>query len=390
MRILLYTHEFPPFAGGAGIYTANLAVGLGKFGHDVTVLSPVYEESSVDWDKKQAYRVIRMRLPRQSKLRLLLGFLYLAMNWIHLRPDIICVTEANAQISAALVSLFLPLRYSITVHGSEIIWHFKKGQRIKDKLLSFLMRYFFSKAKSIICGSRLTQEALLQALPDLHKRITVVHYGIDLGRFKVVSSEEVEKHRRALDLRRPILLTVARLIPEKGHDIVLKALSKIVGEVPDIKYLIVGTGPDRERLEAITKELSLEKNVRFIGKVPDRDLGTYYASCDVFIMISRSGSRRVEGFGLVYAEAGAYNKPVIAGRSGGVPEAVKDGYNGILVNPLNESEVEIAIRRFLSDPDLAQGMGSNGRKHVECEFNAKVMAKKTLEAFSLIKLHSKD
>jgi len=143
--------------------------------------------------------------------------------------------------------------------------------------------------------------------------------------------------------------------------------------------VIVGTGLDRERIEALIKELSLEKNVLFMGKIPDSELGIYYALCDIFIMISRSGSRRVEGFGLVYAEAGVYGKPVIAGRTGGVPEAVKDGHNGILVNPFSVDEVEMAIRKLLSDPDLARKMGANGRKRVEHEFNAKIMAGKTLK-----------
>jgi len=379
MKILLYTHEFPLFAGGAGIYTANLAVGLSELGHDVIVLAPAYEESSVDWDKKQSYRIIRMRLPQQGKFRLLFGSLYLVMNLICLRPDIICVTDANAQKSTALVNLFLPLHYSITVHGSEVNWFFKRMGTLGNKLLSFLMRRFYSKAKSIICVSRATQEALLQALPDLHKRITVVHSGIDLNKFQVVSSEKIESLRRKLGLNGPVLLTVARLIPEKGHDIVLKTLSKIAGEIPNIKYLIVGTGLDRERLEALTEELSLKGSVLFLGKVPDRDLGTYYALCDIFIMISRSVNHRVEGFGLVYAEAGAYKKPVIAGRSGGVPEAVEDGYNGILVDPFDEDEVKMAIRKLLSDSDLARKMGNNGWERVEHEFNAKIMAERTLE-----------
>jgi phosphatidylinositol alpha-1,6-mannosyltransferase len=377
VNILLYTLEFPPFAGGAGIYTANLAAGLSELGYDVAVLAPVYNEDYAAMDIKQSYHIIRMGLPHQAKLRLLLSSLYLVMNWIRLRPDIICVTEANAQISAALVRLFLPLHYSTTIHGSEIDWYFQRGRKLRNKLLSFIMRCFFSKAKSIICGSRSAQGALLYVMPDLYKQATVVHYGIDLNRFNAVSREKVERLRRTFDLRGPVLLTVARLITEKGHDMVLRAIARIVPEIPDIKYIVVGTGPDRERLEALVKELVLEKNVQFTGKVPDNDIGTYYALCDAFIMVSRPGNR-VEGFGLVYAEAGAYNKPVIAGRTGGVPEAVTDGYNGILVEPFNVNEVEIAIRKLLSNPYLAREMGGNGRRRVEDEFNAKVMAEKTI------------
>lgn len=379
MKILLYTHEFPPFAGGAGIYTSNLAKGLSELGHNVTVLAPAYKKSSANWDVKQLYLVIRIHLPQRNEFRFLRGCLYLIKNWIHLKPDIALITDVGAQISATLATIFFLPRYSITIHGSEIDLHFKKESRkLKRRLITPLIRRFFQKAENIICVSQATKEMLLLAMPDLQKQTTVVLHGIDLNRFKVVRREEIKGLRRMLNLRGAVLLTIARLIPGKGHDIVIKTLKKIVRDIPDIKYLIVGTGPDRERLEALVKKLSLERYVLFIGKVPDNNLGTYYALCDIFIMISRP-SERVEGFGLVYAEAGAYNKPVIAGRTGGVPEAVEDGYNGILVESLDESAIETAIRRLLTDSDLARRMGANGRKRVENEFNAKVMAERSLK-----------
>lgn len=383
MKILLYTREFPPIAGGAGIYTSNLAKSLNELGHDIMVLAPAYSNVDNDWDTKQPYSIIRMSLLKHAKLGgSLLGSLYLIKNCITLRPETICVTDAGSQRSAAFAILLFSLSYSITVHGSEINLHFKKEGKFIHRLISPILRHFYRKAETIICVSQATKELLLRTFPDLHKQTAVVLHGIDLNRFKAVTSQEVERLRRTLNLKGPVLLTVARLIPEKGHDIVLKTLKKIVREIPDIKYLIVGIGSDRERLEALVKKLSLERNVLFMGKVPSNILGTYYALCDIFIMISRPSERGAEAFGLVYAEAGAYNKPIIAGRIGGVPEAVEDGYNGILVDPLNEREVEMAIRRLLTDSDLAQRMGANGRKRVENEFNAKVMAKRTLEALT--------
>jgi len=381
MRILLYTHEFPPFAGGAGVYTDNLAIGLSALGHKVIVLAPKYrEEDTFDRDKKQPYKVIRMSLPQRGVFRFILGSLYLIMNWIRLGPNVVHVTDVGAQISTALAIIFFPLRYSLTVHGSEIDWHFTE-KRFKHRLFSPVILYFFLRANCILCISQAVRQMLLKTLPILHNRIKVVYNAVNLNKFKFVSISETRKLQRRLGFEGPVILTVARLIPEKGHDTVLMALSRIVVEVPNIKYIIIGTGPYQECLKSLVKRLSLEKNVLFMGKISDDTLSTYYAICDIFIMVSRPGSR-IEGFGLVYAEAGACGKPVIASKIGGVPEVIKNGYNGILVDPFNDTEVEIAIRRLLSNPALAQKMGVNGRKRVEREFNIKIMAEETLKALT--------
>jgi phosphatidylinositol alpha-1,6-mannosyltransferase len=148
--------------------------------------------------------------------------------------------------------------------------------------------------------------------------------------------------------------------------------------MPDLRYVVVGAGPDLGRLKAQVTDSSLEGNVVFAGKVSQRELSAYYALCDIFIMPSRP-SDRFEGFGLVYAEAGAYGKPVIAGRTGGVPEVVQDGHNGILVDPMDVDGLERAIRSLLSNPGLARSMGCNGRRQVMERFNILRMAESTLQ-----------
>jgi len=379
MRLLLYTLEFPPFAGGAGVYTAGLAKGLAKLGHDVTVLAPAYKENSAEWDAKQPYRIIRIRLP-ESKWKVLVGAFQLLRVWACLLPDVVFVTESGAQRSAALALLFpIRVRYCVTVHGSEIEWylHSKQQDSLLRRISKRLIVRLFLRAHAIVCVSHFTRKALLQALPNLESRTVVVYNGVDLDQWVPVSTEQILNRRRELTLEGPVLLTVARLIPEKGIDTVIEALGRIVADIPTVKYVVVGIGPDRERLEKLVAKLSLQNSVIFTGKISNDDLKVFYSLCDVFVMVSRPGTR-IEGFGLVYAEAGAYGKPVIAGRTGGVPEAVRDGYNGILVDPYSIDEVERAIRTLLSNPSLAQEMGRNGRKLVEEKFNIDRMAIETL------------
>jgi len=380
MRILLYTHEFPPFAGGAGVYTAGLAKGLSELGHEVTVVAPAYEEAIAQWDAQQPYTVDRMLLPG-GRLTVLAGSIGLIRAWLHLRPDMTFVTDVGAQLAASLASLVFPFHapYCITVHGSEIEWHFGIGRRKRPQaLLMPVVRRFFARSLAIVCVSRATQEALLYKLPALGERVAVVHNGIDLDAFPPVTEEEVGRQRNKIDAPGPVLLTVARLIPEKGIDNVLKALSRIAPDMPDLRYVVVGAGPDLGRLKAQVTDSSLEGNVVFAGKVSQRELSAYYALCDIFIMPSRP-SDRFEGFGLVYAEAGAYGKPVIAGRTGGVPEVVQDGHNGILVDPMDVDGLERAIRSLLSNPGLARSMGCNGRRQVVERFNILRMAESTLQ-----------
>jgi phosphatidylinositol alpha-1,6-mannosyltransferase len=117
----------------------------------------------------------------------------------------------------------------------------------------------------------------------------------------------------------------------------------------------------------------VQKNIIFAGRVSDAELPVLYNACDVFIMCSREERTRrgilAEGFGIALLEASACGKPVIAGRSGGIADAVQDGVTGVLVNPLDSAEVAAAIVRLLKEPDLAKRLGQNGRRWVESEMN---------------------
>jgi phosphatidylinositol alpha-1,6-mannosyltransferase len=175
---------------------------------------------------------------------------------------------------------------------------------------------------------------------------------------------------------RPTLLTVARVVKAnryKGHDVVLRALPKVVCAVPDVAYVIVGDGDDLGYLHRLASECGVEKNVTFAGPVSHAELPLLYNACDAFIMCSREDRTKrgilAEGFGIALVEASACGKPVIAGRSGGVPDAVQDGITGLLVNPVDTEEVAAAIIKVLREPGVAKVLGNNGRKWVESEMN---------------------
>lgn len=176
-----------------------------------------------------------------------------------------------------------------------------------------------------------------------------------------------------------MLLTVGRLTPRKGHDIAIKALQEVVKTIPEVKYIIVGTGKYRQTLEKIVKETKLSGKVIFEGSVSEEELPSYYEICDIFIMLSRRSGNTVEGLGLAFLEAMVFKKPLIGGDHGGVREVIDDGKNGYLVDPNDFNAAAETICKLLKDEILRKKMGKYGREKLEREFSRQAMAKKTSE-----------
>jgi glycosyltransferase involved in cell wall biosynthesis len=163
------------------------------------------------------------------------------------------------------------------------------------------------------------------------------------------------------------LLTVSRLAASeryKGIDSVVRAMPALVREFPNARYTIIGDGEDRARLAGIARELRIEQHVEFLGHVSDDALKQAYQDCTVFVLPSAK-----EGFGLVFIEAMAFGKPIVAARAGAAPEVVWDGQTGLLVEYGNVSQIADAIARLLRDPILRQQMGKAGWQAVQTRFS---------------------
>ena len=165
--------------------------------------------------------------------------------------------------------------------------------------------------------------------------------------------------------KRPLILTVARLTARKGHDMIIRSLPELCRQVPSLHYLIVGHG-DPADLRALAEAGGVADHVTFVDYVPDADLPILYHLCDVYAMVSRwdPETKQVEGFGIVYLEAGACGKPCVVGSAGGSPDTVEDGVTGFIVDPTSQSEITEALRTLLTDGVRAEAMGAAGRRHV--------------------------
>ena len=173
-------------------------------------------------------------------------------------------------------------------------------------------------------------------------------------------------------------MTVARLIARKGQDTVIRTLPQLIPLVPQVHYLIAGSGPDEPYLRQLVNELGVADHVTFVGRVTEAELPAYYQSCQAFAMLTRPGKDEVEGFGISFLEAAAAAKPVIAGQAGGSADALQPGVTGFLVDPLDVNAAAQALLTLAQDPPLAQQMGQAGQKWVQKHYTAEQFAAKVM------------
>ncbi|GAB3302562.1 glycosyltransferase [Epidermidibacterium keratini] len=194
--------------------------------------------------------------------------------------------------------------------------------------------------------------------------------GVDIDRFRpdIDASRVLARHELT---GVPVIGCISRLVPRKGQDYLIRALPLVRAAVPEARLLIVGGGRDERRLRALANTHRVSDAVVFAGRPPSKELAEYYAACDVFAMPCRTrrGGLDVEGLGMVYLEAAATGVPVVAGTSGGAPEAVEQGITGtVLRDATDRSEIAGVLVRLLSDRTLAAQQGAAGRAWVEREW----------------------
>ncbi len=394
MKILIYTFEFIPHAGGVATYNYELAKGLSELGQDVIVLAPKYSDEDVILDKQMPFNIVRMNFSILNAMRLNRNIIrssisayYFIKTLQHYNPDRILVTQDVAHESAALARLFHPFRFILTVHGTEVHTHFPKVKsgwwliHLLRQLRSRLIKWFFHKADRIICVSSFTENLLNEKVKFSKNKTTVIRNGINFQTLVAGDNKSRNKEiRKKLKLEgNKVLLTVGRLTPRKGQDTVIKALPQVIRNIPNVKYVIVGTGNYRQFLEKIVREKGVSDRVVFAGEVSKDDLKSYYELCDIFIMLSRRSGHTVEGLGISFLEAMAFSKPLIGGNHGGVNEVIENGKTGLLIDPTDVNAATEAICSVLKNGELAESLGKAGRKKVEEVFSRKSMAEKTLE-----------
>jgi phosphatidylinositol alpha-1,6-mannosyltransferase len=254
--------------------------------------------------------------------------------------------------------------YYIVAHGVELL------MSLYGRLPRWRQRDF-TRSVRVIANSRatarLTADTFMLAAPP-----AVVNPSVGPR----PAAEDIAS--RATDLRRelrfdrdegPLLLTVGRLVPRKGCDLVLRSVAELAGEYPGLQYIVAGDGPERARLDGLARELGMADRVRMLGDVDDLTKWAAYDVCDVFVSPTRpSHSADWEGFGIVFLEAALSRRPAVGGRTGGTPDAIIDGLTGVLVDPDEPGELSGAIRRLLSDAGLRARLGRTAEQMARTRF----------------------
>jgi phosphatidyl-myo-inositol dimannoside synthase len=285
--------------------------------------------------------------------------------------------------------------YGVIVHGTELLLLDAKIRRsaFKRRTGASLLGH----AAVVVANSRWTGDlarGVLESLgrPDLASRVTVVPLGTEPSHFRPGIDPRAVRAKYGLDGGSPWLLTVARLEWHKGIDTVIKALPAVRAAHPATRYAVAGVGDRRPHFERLAAELGLGGRggggegggggggdaVRFLGSVPDAELPALYNAADLYVGASRRHELLVEGFGISLVEASACGLAVVGGRSGGVPDAVREGETGILVDPGDPGAVAAGINTLLADSGLRQRLGAAGRRAVETYYNWDRVAKELI------------
>ncbi|HLB81570.1 MAG TPA: glycosyltransferase family 4 protein [Gemmatimonadales bacterium] len=282
-----------------------------------------------------------------------------------------CDEVKPAGYAAAWLAARRGLPFGVLAHGADFLLLQAKVRRSRFK--RWTARRILERCAVVVANSRWTADltrAVLESLGchALAADVRVVHLGTTPSHFRPGVDPGPARRTYRLD-GGPWVLTVARLDFHKGIDTVIRALPAIRAAVPGTRYAVAGVGSRRAALEALVSELGLGDAVRLLGFVPDEDLPALYNAADLFVLTSRRHDLLVEGFGISCVEASACGLPVIGSRSGGIPEAIREGETGLLVDPEDPAAVTAAVVSVLEDESLRRRLGAAGRAAVESYYN---------------------
>ena len=360
MRILIPTVDYPPIEGGISTVALQVSRELARQGHDVTVVAPAFPNME-SFDAAEPVRVLRFPGYNLGWLRLLP---LLRAAW-PLCGDAECILAINVAYGGVLGRL-ARLRHGTPYINFAYAYEFLKFKG--NPVAGLALRNIYRKGLRTIAISRFTRENLIffGVDPD-HVRLALP----GAMRATPVPEETVLRVRHLLDLHdEPFILAVGRFIPRKGHLRLVEALPLIQEKVGQVALVLVGQGSERDRCIEKAHALGIEGSVRCPGYLEDDLLQALYQDCTCFALpTGEDEDGQVEGFGLVFTEAHAHSKPVVAGRSGGVVDAVLDGETGLLVNPESTSQLADALIRIIENPELANRLGTAGCQRIEETLN---------------------
>ena len=384
MRHLFVTQDYAPDLGGMARRHVELCRRFADGDETTMSVSTVAARDVRDFDEQESYNIYRQPFPFEHANRFSNQLRW--ASWLtssrspdfdvlhcgNIRPVGYAVRWANRQ---------LRIPYLVYVYGGDLLRERKKVER--SALKRRTAQSILGHASGIVAISKWTAELASDVMDQVGIETPPPVAALDLGTDPV----RFNPSRGTGALRRrwgvgdaPVILTVARLVPHKGQDMGIRAIATLRRDFSELRYIIVGEGSDEGRLRALAKELGVSDRVGFVGVMRDDELPEAYATSTIYLGASRVDNEiNVEGFGISFVEAAASGIPSVAGDSGGVRSAVRDGETGIVVPPTDSDAISDAIRSLLLNPDRRRQMGAAGRRAVETHYNWDRVARDTRE-----------
>ncbi len=375
-RHLLVTNDFPPKVGGIQNYLWELWRRLSPDSY--VVLTASSDDGAAAFDAEQAERGIHIeRVPEPILFFPTPGALAAVRRCAaEHEVDLVLLDPA---LPLGLVGPRLDVPYGVILHGAEVTVPGRlPGARAA---LGHVLR----GASVVVSAGGYPAAEGRRAAPGMTAPVLEIPPGVDAGAITPLKAAERRSARSRLGLpvAGPLVVSVSRLVPRKGMDVLIGAAGRLAGSYPDLVVAIAGDGRELGHLQGLAAESPAAVHV--LGRVSDEDRADLLGAADVFVMACRNRwlGLEQEGFGIVFLEAAAAGVPQIAGDSGGAAEAVLDGVTGLVVEcPEDPGAVAQALRSLLADPSRRRRMGRAARSRVQESFDNDVLASRLAEALA--------
>lgn len=390
MKVLIISHMYPStFNDINGIFVHKGALQLKELGCEIVVVSPVplsifpLSLISEKWKrysqipKKTIIDGIEIHYPRY--LAFPKGILFHRSGYRMYRGISKLVRELNEKyhfslihshvalpdgFSSMLINEKLKLPHVVTIHGQDLQVTLNRGEKYKKNIFRVL-----KNVDKILLVSEKLKRIIINE--EFISKASVVHNGIDLEQCECKGNLSISKPYNSI-----LILSVCNLYKSKGIELNIEAIAKLKLKYPNITYWIIGDGVEKENLQKLVVRMALELNVKFLGKLPNREVMGYLEICDIFSLPSWK-----EGFGIVYLEAMYHGKPVIGVKGEGIADAIKHRENGMLVLPKDIEDLEKQLEFLIINKDKAIKIGENGKKTVEDNFTWQSSAEKVIDVY---------
>ena len=352
-------------------------------GEETTMsVSTVASRDAASFDQHESYNIFRQPFPFERANRFTNQLRWARWLTSSRSPDFDVLHCGNIRpvgYAVRWANRKLGVPYLVYVNGGDLLRERRKAARspIKRKTAQSILGH----ASGIVATSKwvagLASEVMDEVRIGQPPPVAALDLGTDPVHFSPLRDTGALRRRWGVG-DGPIILTVARLVPHKGQDMGIRALATLARDFPELRYIMVGEGHDELRLRSLARELGVSDRVGFVGPMRDDELPEAYATSTIYLGASRVDKEiNVEGFGISFLEAGASGIPSVAGDSGGVRSAVRDGETGIVVPPADPDAIADAIRSLLLNPERRKQMGRAARHAVETHYNWDRVARDT-------------